>query len=202
MCHLGFHHRCPLAAVPICSPQNQLGYELWALSQAEYALPPPASKEGDKQTTKTAAREKCLNPVLLRLASMTGKTHKRALTGAPSLLQATQDLACVPHAPPPTPRVGPLPHETPDLGKGLTRAGPGPSSCLQSSSGVSGGDCESDYLQHRLRFTWKEGEEGVMTPRVRSLQEEGRWPPLPTVPSPPTSLFPWAWDPLTGTHPS
>ena len=65
-----------------------------------------------------------------------------------------------------------------------------------------GGGCESDHLQHPLRFIWEEGEEGVMTPRVRSLQEEGRWPPLPTVPSPPTSLFPWVWDPLTGTHPS
>ena len=73
--------------------------------------------------------------------------------------------------PPPTPGQGPLPRETPDLGRGPARAGLGPSSCLQTLLESHLGDCESDHLQHGLRLTWGEG---VMKPRVGNLQGEGR----------------------------
>lgn len=77
-----------------------------------------------------------------------------------SLFRPSQAGSGLPHS---NPRQGPIPSETPDLGRGLARARLGPSSCLQMLLKSHLGDCESDCLQHRLRLTW--GED-VMKPRV------------------------------------
>lgn len=112
--------------------------------------------------------------------------------------------------PPPTPGQGPLPLETPDLGRGLAHAGLGPSSCLQTLLKSHLGDCESDHLQHGLRLTWGEGvmkrrpppppppELGICRGRGGDVATS----PLCPLHPPASSPFPWAWDPLIGAHPA
>lgn len=98
--------------------------------------------------------------------------------------------------PPPAPGQGPLPPATPDLGRGLVHAGPGPSSGLQVLLNHLE-DWESDRLQHRPRLPWGEGAlESTVSGRLRG---RGGGPPpstavpLPTAPLPWTGMLSWAY---------
>lgn len=98
--------------------------------------------------------------------------------------------------PPPAPGQGPLPPATPDLGRGLVHAGPGPSSGLQVLLNHLE-DWESDRLQHRPRLPWGEGAlESTVSGRLRG---RGGGPPpstavpLPTPPLPWTGMLSWAY---------
>lgn len=79
---------------------------------------------------------------------------------------------------PPDPGAGPFLPEPSDLGRGLARAGLGPSSGLQTLLKSHLGFI-SDHLQHWLRLTWGKGDVGAWSQEESAVGKKGMWPPFP-----------------------